>query len=54
MVEDRGPQLQAVCVTFVSMAFVATCLRCYTRGFLMKSAFGVEDWLMVVATVRPM
>ena len=51
MEEDRGSQLQAVVTTFVSTAVVATSLRCYTRAFVLKGAWGIEDWLMVLATV---
>lgn len=50
MVENRGPELQAVCAAFVSAAFVSTVLRCYVRLRLVK-AFGLDDYFMVVATV---
>lgn len=51
MVENRGPQLQAVCSTFVSLAFVSVLLRIYVRLRLVK-AFGWDDWFMVLAMVR--
>lgn len=47
---NRGPQLLAVNFLFLFMAVIATALRCYTRIFIVKS-FGVDDYLMVVATV---
>ena len=50
VVENRGPQLAAVCGTFVATAFVATALRCYARVRLVK-AFGWDDWCMAFAAV---
>jgi hypothetical protein len=50
MVENRGPELLAVCATFVSMAFVSVVLRCYVRLRIVK-AFGWDDGFMVVALV---
>ncbi|KAL5118109.1 hypothetical protein ACEQ8H_003944 [Pleosporales sp. CAS-2024a] len=44
----RGPELQAVCSTFVSLAFTATVLRIYVRTCLVK-AFGWDDFFMVLA-----
>ncbi|KAF1839424.1 hypothetical protein BDW02DRAFT_635709 [Decorospora gaudefroyi] len=46
--ENRGPELQAVCTTFVILAFVATSLRVYVRAQIVK-AFGADDWWMVAA-----
>ncbi|KAF2873339.1 hypothetical protein BDV95DRAFT_338719 [Massariosphaeria phaeospora] len=48
MVANRGPELQAVCSTFVSMAFVAVVLRIYVRVRIVK-AFGWDDAWMVSA-----
>ncbi|KAH8728786.1 hypothetical protein GQ44DRAFT_675386 [Phaeosphaeriaceae sp. PMI808] len=48
MVENRGPELQAVCSTFISLAFTATALRVYVRLCMVK-AFGWDDAFMVVA-----
>ncbi|KAF2191951.1 hypothetical protein K469DRAFT_556288 [Zopfia rhizophila CBS 207.26] len=47
-IENRGPELQAACATFVSMAFVATMMRIYVRLRLVR-AFGWDDWFMVAA-----
>ena len=52
-IENRGPELQAVCCTLVVAAAVAMLLRCYTRIFLVKS-FGFDDWCMIFALVRDM
>ncbi|TPX18570.1 uncharacterized protein E0L32_002427 [Thyridium curvatum] len=48
--EDRGPELAAVCWTFVTTAFVATALRCYVRTRIVKR-FGLDDWTMLAALV---
>ncbi|KAK1995614.1 hypothetical protein LX36DRAFT_581988 [Colletotrichum falcatum] len=47
-IPNRGPELLAVNVLFVSTAIVATVLRCHVRIGLVK-AFGTDDWLMVLA-----
>ncbi|KAH7026737.1 uncharacterized protein B0I36DRAFT_248763 [Microdochium trichocladiopsis] len=49
-VENRGPQLLGVNLLFLTLAVIATSLRCYVR-FVMVKAFGLDDWLMVAATV---
>ncbi|KAF1362838.1 hypothetical protein EJ07DRAFT_106327 [Lizonia empirigonia] len=48
MVENRGPELQAVCSTMVSLSFVSVVLRVYTRTCIVK-AFGWDDFFMVLA-----
>jgi hypothetical protein len=50
MVDNRGPELLAVCSLFVAMAFVSVVLRCYVRLHLVK-AFGWDDGFMVLALV---
>jgi hypothetical protein len=50
MVDNRGPELLAVCSLFVAMAFVSVALRCYVRLRLVK-AFGWDDGFMVLALV---
>ena len=52
MAENRGPQLLGVNLLFLILAVIATTLRCYVR-LVMVRAFGLDDWLMVAATVRP-
>ncbi|KAI0132357.1 hypothetical protein BJ170DRAFT_245328 [Xylariales sp. AK1849] len=49
-IPNRGPQLQAVCITLLVTALITTCLRCFTRLHLIK-AFGLDDWLMVFACI---
>ncbi|CAE7208356.1 hypothetical protein PTNB73_07608 [Pyrenophora teres f. teres] len=49
-VPNRGPELLAVNIAFVTTAILACLLRCYVRIFMVK-AFGRDDWLMVIATV---
>ncbi|KAL6710409.1 hypothetical protein ACN47E_009355 [Coniothyrium glycines] len=46
--ETRGAALQAVCITFVVLAFVATILRVYVRTCIVK-AFGWDDGWMILA-----
>ncbi|KAF1993051.1 hypothetical protein P154DRAFT_540728 [Amniculicola lignicola CBS 123094] len=46
--DNRGPELQAICATFIAMAFIALSLRVYVRSCMVK-AFGSDDALMVVA-----
>lgn len=50
-IENRGPELLGVNVAFLTAALVSILLRCFVRVFMVK-AFGVDDWLMVVAAVR--
>ncbi|KAK2030771.1 hypothetical protein LX32DRAFT_637841 [Colletotrichum zoysiae] len=50
MVENRGPELLAVNIFFVTAATVAIALRCFVRAGLVR-AFGSDDWLMVLAWV---
>lgn len=49
-VPNRGPELLAVNIAFVTTAVSACLLRCYVRLRMVK-AFGLDDWLMVIATV---
>ena len=49
-IENRGPELEAVGYTLVSVALVSVLLRCYTRVFKVKS-FGFDDWCMAFALV---
>ena len=50
-VPNRGPELVAVNITFTVAAIIANMLRCYVRVFMVR-AFGLDDWLMSLATVR--
>jgi hypothetical protein len=49
-VPNRGPELVAVNLTFTVAALIANMLRCYVRMAMVK-AFGLDDWLMSLATV---
>jgi hypothetical protein len=49
-IPNRGPQLFAVDIAFVITAVFACSLRCFVRVRMVK-AFGLDDWLMVIATV---
>ncbi|KAK6206049.1 hypothetical protein LQW54_007988 [Pestalotiopsis sp. IQ-011] len=48
--KDRGPNLMIMDVLFISLASISCLLRCYTRIFVVR-AFGIDDWLMLVAYV---
>jgi hypothetical protein len=54
MADDKpnlGPLLIGINSTAVIIAGITCVLRCYVRLVLIK-AFGLDDWLMVVSTVR--
>jgi hypothetical protein len=48
--ENRGPALLGINIAALSLAVVATVLRCYVRLRLVR-AFGLDDWLMLCAMV---
>ena len=50
-IEDRGPELLGVNMSFLATALISISLRCYVRAFMVK-AFGTDDWLMVIAAVH--
>ena len=50
MSDDRGPQLEAVVISLLVLSIIATSLRCYTMGCILKRFF-IEDWLAVLALV---
>ncbi|KAJ4319444.1 hypothetical protein N0V84_006346 [Fusarium piperis] len=49
-IENRGPQLTAVCATFTTTAVIAVALRCYVRLRIVRN-FGIDDWAMLGALV---
>jgi hypothetical protein len=49
-IPNRGPELLAVNIAFITTAVLACALRIYVRVRMVK-AFGRDDWLMVLATV---
>lgn len=48
---DRGPQLEAVILSFLGLCTIAVSLRTYTMGFILKRFF-LEDYLAILALVR--
>jgi hypothetical protein len=50
-IPNRGPGLLVVNYVFVTTAIAACALRCFVRVKMVK-AFGFDDWLMVLSTVR--
>ncbi|RSM19195.1 hypothetical protein CDV31_001871 [Fusarium ambrosium] len=49
-IENRGPELMAVNIAFLTAALISMILRAYVRSIMVK-AFGTDDWLMVAGTV---
>ena len=49
-IEDRGPELKTIGIAFLTFAYITVLLRTYVRAVLIK-AFGLDDWLMVLALV---
>lgn len=49
-VADRGPQVLGTAGLFLALSSLTIILRCYCRGFVVKS-FGLDDWFAVVAWV---
>ncbi|KAH8683351.1 hypothetical protein BGZ60DRAFT_217876 [Tricladium varicosporioides] len=49
-VENRGPQVAASAILFLTLSWIFVSLRCYVRTVLMKS-FGADDWLAVAALI---
>ncbi|KAH7125843.1 hypothetical protein EDB81DRAFT_764939 [Dactylonectria macrodidyma] len=50
MGDSRGPQVRAVAITFLVISTIATILRVYCRGRIIK-AFAADDWLAVAAQI---
>ncbi|KAL6712378.1 hypothetical protein ACN47E_000255 [Coniothyrium glycines] len=49
-IPNRGPELLGVNIAFLSTAVLACLLRCFVRVRMVR-AFGLDDWLMVTATI---
>lgn len=49
-VDDRGPQLAGVTLSFLGVSAVAVALRCYVRACMLK-VFKLEDWLAIATLV---
>ncbi|KAF4455281.1 hypothetical protein F53441_2356 [Fusarium austroafricanum] len=47
-IESRATQIAAIGYTFLILSSIATLLRVYCRGWVIK-AFGIDDWLAVIA-----
>ncbi|KAF7531085.1 hypothetical protein G7054_g9218 [Neopestalotiopsis clavispora] len=48
--DTRGPQIAAITYVFLILSTIATLLRVYCRGRVIK-AFAMDDWLAVVAQI---
>lgn len=46
----RGPDIKAVAILFLILAWIAVSLRCYVRVFMTK-LFRIDDWFAVATLV---
>ena len=49
-IENRGPEVEAVAIAFLTLSWIAVSLRCYVKFFMIK-LFRIDDWLMVLSLV---
>ncbi len=49
-VDNRGPQVEAVAIVFLILAWIAVILRCSVRIFITR-LFRIDDWLAVLTLV---
>ena len=49
-IEDRGPQVEATAITFLTLAWITVCLRCYVKLYMIQM-FRINDWLAVLTLV---
>ena len=50
MIQDYGPQVKAVGILFLSLAWISVIMRCFVRIFMTRY-FELSDWLAVVTLV---
>jgi hypothetical protein len=43
---ERGGDIKAVAILFLTLSWISVSLRCYVRFFI-KKLFRVDDWLAV-------
>lgn len=48
--KDRGPELLAVVILFLVLAWVTVLARCWVRIKMIK-AFAIDDWLLVTTLI---
>ena len=49
-IQDRGPQVEAVAITFLILSWIAVSLRCYVKFYMLK-LFKIDDWFAVLSLV---
>ena len=49
-IENRGPQVEAVAISFLTLSWIAVCLRCYVKLYMIR-LFRLDDWLAVLSLV---
>jgi hypothetical protein len=47
---ERGADIKAVAILFLTLSWISVSLRCYVRLFI-KKIFRVDDWLAVATLV---
>jgi hypothetical protein len=48
--DDRGPELLGVIITFLALSWITVLARCYVRVLMIK-AFAIDDWLILLTLV---
>jgi hypothetical protein len=49
-IPNRGPQVEAVAILFLTLAWISVTLRCYVRVFITR-LFRIDDWLSILILV---
>lgn len=49
-IENQGPQVEAVAILFLALAWITVGLRCYVKIFMTK-LFKIDDWLALASLV---
>jgi hypothetical protein len=49
-ITNYGPQVEAVGILFLTLAWISVTLRCSVR-FFMTQFFGIDDWLALLTLV---
>jgi len=49
-IENHGPEIQAVAILFLTLAWISVALRCSVRIFVTQ-LFRIDDWLALLTLV---
>lgn len=50
-IENRGPQVEAVAIIFLTLSWITVSLRCYVKIFMTR-LLRIDDWLAMLSLVR--